>query len=120
HTRLQGDWSSDVCSSDLSGVIVMGDADMKCFAGHEGVGFAPRHESVDVPELVLDPALLKLRSPRNIDYHFAGTFSGLGSGSVVFVGIFFGTGTVSGSATPVFFVSPIFIYVSSDGKAVFF
>src|SRR5688500_19341103 len=24
HTRLQGDWSSDVCSSDLSGVNSMG------------------------------------------------------------------------------------------------
>src|SRR5688500_20130327 len=26
HTRLQGDWSSDVCSSDLAGVVRLDDA----------------------------------------------------------------------------------------------
>src|SRR5256885_10761431 len=34
HTRLQGDWSSDVCSSDLDESLVMSVAD-------EGVGIAP-------------------------------------------------------------------------------
>src|SRR5256885_195423 len=42
HTRLQGDWSSDVCSSDLIR-RVGGDAEQAC------VGFWPGNEQLRVP-----------------------------------------------------------------------
>src|SRR5688500_20387972 len=34
HTRLQGDWSSDVCSSDLSEEKVVNDARLRVGRGH--------------------------------------------------------------------------------------
>src|SRR2546426_8298114 len=34
HTRLQGDWSSDVCSSDLDPLRVVGPAGNLRYAGH--------------------------------------------------------------------------------------
>src|SRR6266446_10985013 len=40
HTRLQGDWSSDVCSSDLE------TADQRCLvAGHSGNRLALAHDA---------------------------------------------------------------------------
>src|SRR5256885_8680699 len=42
HTRLQGDWSSDVCSSDLVSSIEWatdGNADRKCLWGGPGANF---------------------------------------------------------------------------------
>src|SRR2546426_6852304 len=43
HTRLQGDWSSDVCSSDLSGVRLAGDLVVACVAGETQGGEGTHH-----------------------------------------------------------------------------
>src|SRR5256885_6381260 len=44
HTRLQGDWSSDVCSSDLEGLVrnlLLGAADAERLGGRLDVLYSP-------------------------------------------------------------------------------
>src|SRR6266566_5496322 len=68
HTRLQGDWSSDVCSSDLEGlpaaprdVRELG-ADMEGFAELVGVG-PPRKDLLDAEQFGADGVDLSVAPP---------------------------------------------------------
>src|SRR5256885_2398558 len=67
HTRLQGDWSSDVCSSDLLEAWVsrqgMTTASARCYAAEGRLPYAPvttwlRTEALHAGLLTLDPIFL--------------------------------------------------------------
>src|SRR5205807_4925881 len=61
HTRLQGDWSSDVCSSDLRGTVAPG-IFPATFRGHGGAVAVYFEAAAVITVLVLLGQVLELRA----------------------------------------------------------
>src|SRR5256885_11321448 len=61
HTRLQGDWSSDVCSSDLSQSLTSLESFLSCLSGRHEIGSRPGADSRE-PWLVEDRKSTRLNS----------------------------------------------------------
>src|SRR2546426_11043885 len=64
HTRLQGDWSSDVCSSDLSATV---QTDEQGNFELTNVPYNPYHVSVTAPGFAVSQQEVDVRTPVPMD-----------------------------------------------------